>query len=222
MLFSLCFTYSPQLPVCLSRIVTWDRKPSSSGWQYGQSEEDMEQTQAPCLEGWLERPLMLSSHYEDLKALLCSMYKTCACTYTHSAQSSCRPLAPWCCLWKVETSQEFGLYFLLPFWLWFCGDEGEDLPLSCSPVDAAFTRNLTVAVFVTRTNKNASSFPVDFPEQLTSKLNLKPRIPQMHPEEQLDACNKNRKVIVEGYAGVSDAAQSRKWKTWSRGQSKSR
>lgn len=32
----------------------------------------------------------------------------------------------------------------------------------------------------------------------------------MHPEEQLDACNKNRKVIVEGYAGVSDAAQSRK------------
>lgn len=77
-------------------------------------------------------------------------------------------------------------------------------------------------VFVTCTKKNASSSPVDFPEQLISKLNLKPRVPQMHPEEQLDACNKNRKVIVEGYAGVSDAAQSRKWKTWSRGQCKSR
>lgn len=132
----------------MSRIVTWDRKPSSSGWRYGQSEGDMGQAQAPCPERWLEWPRASTAHLGVLKALLWGVHKVCACTYAHSSRSSCRPLAPSCCLRTVETSQEFGLYFLLAFWLWFCGDGGENLPLQCSPGDAAFTRNLTVSVYL--------------------------------------------------------------------------
>lgn len=75
-------------------------------------------------------------------------------------------------------------------------------------VETAFTRSLTVAVYFlhTQTKVQAPS-RVDFTKQPTTKRNLKPRAPQIYPEEQ------NRKVMVEAYPGVPDAAQSRKQKT---------
>lgn len=98
-------------------------------------------------------------------------------------------------------------------------------PCSCLPcrwvtvtVERAFTQSIAVAVCLlyTQTKIQTPSL-VDFTKQSTTKLNLKPRSPQIHPEEQLGIWSKNRKVMVKAYAGMPDAAQSRKQKTWSRG-----
>lgn len=53
-------------------------------------------------------------------------------------------------------------------------------------VETAFTQSLTVAVYLlhTQTKMQAPSL-ADFTKQPTTKQILKPRSPQIHPEEQL-------------------------------------